>query len=235
MEEKENFQSISDKKPLSIGQKILAGVLVFSAIIVFFFGVWQFKRSINAPFERVATSGAQTSTSEQQEDNSIIEMQNKDTDEDGLSDYEEFYIYKTSPYLADSDSDGINDKKEIDMGSSPNCPQGSDCGIIDSGSQQEVLPDIIDNTQTENKNTETDLFDFSDLNDLSGLDSLSESDLSGMEDYMPDLSNLSVSEIREMLEEAGFPSDVLDQLTDEQLLEAYKTTLENMDNEVESP
>ncbi|MFH1187427.1 MAG: hypothetical protein V1688_01035 [bacterium] len=233
MEEENNFQSISNKTPLNIGQKAMAAVLVFSVAIVFFFGIWQFKKTISFPFENVATSQTQTSAGDQQQDSSIIAMQNKDTDGDGLSDYEEIYIYKTSPYLADSDSDNIDDKKEIDTGSNPNCPEGKDCGVASPQEQN----DASDNSSTAKDNTATDTFDFSSLNNLSDSGSLSASDLSNLENSASatDLfSDLSVSEIRDLLKESGLPSEVLDQLTDEQILEAYKTTLKNM-NEAESP
>jgi hypothetical protein len=51
----------------------------------------------------------------------------RDTDRDGLSDYAELNIYKTSPYLPDSDSDGIPDAIEIAQGTSPTCPKGKQC------------------------------------------------------------------------------------------------------------
>ena len=38
---------------------------------------------------------------------------NKDTDADGLTDADEQNIYRTSAYLADSDSDGVSDNQEI--------------------------------------------------------------------------------------------------------------------------
>lgn len=224
--EENNFQPISNKPPLNIGQKAMAAVLVFSAVTVFFFGIWQFKKTISSPFENETNSKTQTSSNVSQEDKTIAEMQNKDTDGDGLSDYEEFYIYKTSPYLADSDSDNIDDKKEIDTGSNPNCREGQDCSLASPQSQQE---EPLDNTQAEDKKTESDLFDFSSLNNSSDLNKPSESDLSGAGASATDLfGDLSVSEIRDLLKESGLPQEVLDKLTDEQILEAYKTTLKNM-------
>ncbi len=54
-------------------------------------------------------------------------LQEKDTDQDGLSDYAEIYLYKTSAYLPDTDSDGITDAIEIAQSTNPNCPEGTDC------------------------------------------------------------------------------------------------------------
>ena len=45
-----------------------------------------------------------------------------DSDKDGLSDDEELFIYKTNPYLADSDLDGYNDHQELVGGFDPSGP-----------------------------------------------------------------------------------------------------------------
>ncbi|MFA5051135.1 MAG: thrombospondin type 3 repeat-containing protein [Patescibacteria group bacterium] len=42
-----------------------------------------------------------------------------DTDKDGISNFDEQFKYRTSAYLADSDSDGYSDKQEIDAQSDP--------------------------------------------------------------------------------------------------------------------
>lgn len=66
----------------------------------------------------------QTDVSDQQ---TMRELKLKDTDHDGISDYDETYVYKTSPYLADSDSDGASDAEEIAKDGDPNCPEGKNC------------------------------------------------------------------------------------------------------------
>ncbi len=56
------------------------------------------------------------------------QMKSQDTDLDGLNDWDELNIYKTSPYLADSDSDSTNDREEVEKGTDPNCAAGKICG-----------------------------------------------------------------------------------------------------------
>ena len=46
----------------------------------------------------------------------------KDTDGDGLSDYDEIFTHNTDPTKADTDGDGFNDKDEIDANKDPNDP-----------------------------------------------------------------------------------------------------------------
>lgn len=63
------------------------------------------------------------------------QLQAIDTDQDGLSNYEELFFYQTSPYLPDTDSDGIGDREEIATGSDPNCAEGKVCAA-------DVLADV---------------------------------------------------------------------------------------------
>lgn len=50
-----------------------------------------------------------------------------DADGDGLSDWDEANLYRTSSYLRDTDSDGIPDNTEIANQTDPNCPKGRVC------------------------------------------------------------------------------------------------------------
>jgi hypothetical protein len=62
-------------------------------------------------------------------------LKRTDTDGDGVSDYDEMNVYKTSPYLKDSDSDGAPDNIEIARGTDPNCPEGKTCLSVISGTE----------------------------------------------------------------------------------------------------
>jgi hypothetical protein len=47
------------------------------------------------------------------------ELKNKDSDDDGLSDYEEMFIYNTFPLVSDTDGDGYLDGEEVENGYNP--------------------------------------------------------------------------------------------------------------------
>jgi len=66
----------------------------------------------------------------------------KDTDGDGLSDYNEIYLYGTNPTNIDSDNDGISDGTEIDMGLNPLNFDTDNNGIADGN---EILRQTIKN------------------------------------------------------------------------------------------
>lgn len=66
----------------------------------------------------------------------------RDTDKDGLSDFDELYVYGTSPYLADTDGDGIPDGQEVKLGKNPLCPEGQNCGV----SAETVALDALNTT-----------------------------------------------------------------------------------------
>jgi len=60
--------------------------------------------------------------------NTVDALRFRDTDRDELSDFDELYIYGTSPYLPDTDGDNISDGKEIKVKTNPLCAEGTDCG-----------------------------------------------------------------------------------------------------------
>jgi len=106
-------------------QKIAVSVLGIFSVLVIIFWIWQIKSQIRQPFVIESVQKTDKSTAS----NLDTVLQGRDTDQDGLSDYDEIYVYKTSPYLEDSDSDGLSDQQEVAAGSNPNCPQGKNCGV----------------------------------------------------------------------------------------------------------
>ncbi len=130
---------MEEKNKLNKEQKIGFVLLFFFAILVVGLGFMQMKRNIYGPYAlKVSSENGETSNLSDYDENS--KLQQIDTDHDGINDYEELYFYETSPYLPDSDYDGVEDKVEIDQGEDPNCPIGANCAtgssIINSNSAE---------------------------------------------------------------------------------------------------
>ncbi|MBI5229857.1 MAG: hypothetical protein HY981_00970 [Candidatus Magasanikbacteria bacterium] len=98
--------------------------LIFACATIIF-GFRGIGNAIKNPFAK--NFAPPTPTTEELQKKQLAELKTKDTDKDGLSDYDEIYVYNTSPYLADTDSDGASDKDEILKGTDPNCPKGAVC------------------------------------------------------------------------------------------------------------
>ncbi len=174
------------------GEKWLARVVLFFGFFGIIFGFFHFRNQIRNPYLRAKSP----QISQQNVNQDLLGLSQKDTDSDGLSDYEELYIYGSSPYLEDSDSDGINDQKEIASGSDPNCPQGQNClSFQDLGTQgsQEEASGLIPSLGA--------------LGNLFG-------GTSG-----------DATQLRELLSQAGMSEEVLSSFTDEELLAAYQDVL----------
>ncbi|TAL50945.1 hypothetical protein EPN81_01375 [Patescibacteria group bacterium] len=148
-------------------------------------------------------TGEEFLTSVEREEREIEASKTKDTDVDGLVDYDELYVYKTSPYIADSDSDGFDDKQEVYSGNNPNCPTGKDCGLV-VGSPEAVA-----------ENTVADAF----IEGLGEDDLLSAGDVKfeSEEDVASFFQQATMDQIRAALIESGMSQEELDQIDDETL------------------
>ncbi|MDX9893777.1 MAG: thrombospondin type 3 repeat-containing protein [Patescibacteria group bacterium] len=202
-----NFPEIrtyfSDPKKVD---KFLAGAILFLGFGSFFFGFWQFKYKINDYFQIKTDSGANAIALNQQasQDQDLLGLKTKDTDLDGLSDYDELNLYFTSPYLPDTDSDGIRDDQEIARGTDPNCPQGTDCyAPTVSDLVQDVSPDQAEE-----------------------IDIRAEAIKQTAPAENPLLSgDLTIEQIRQLLLQAGMNQADLAKYSDQELLAAYYEAL----------
>jgi len=122
-----NIESPTVASGFSKKEKLAFSGFVLLAILIVYLGFRQMGNNLKTPFALFALKYSGGEETELTESELMEQAKIKDTDQDGLSDYDELYIYSTSPYLTDSDSDEINDKQEVDAGTDPNCPKGQNC------------------------------------------------------------------------------------------------------------
>ncbi|MCB9057908.1 MAG: OmpA family protein [Calditrichae bacterium] len=95
-------------------------------------GFWSFSTGISVAFPSGSADSDGDGIINSQEENLGINPDNPDTDNDGLTDYDELYRYKTRPQNSDSDLDGLNDYDEIfTYKSNPNLSDTDDDGLKD--------------------------------------------------------------------------------------------------------
>ncbi|MEK7108255.1 MAG: hypothetical protein AAB898_01145, partial [Patescibacteria group bacterium] len=175
--------------------------LVWSAIFLF--------QGLRAPFD-VDYRGAEFLTQTERERKEIEEQKKRDTDGDGINDYDEQSIYRTSLYLADSDSDGFDDGQEIKSGNDPNCPSGQDCGRgVDASVNNPVVASDL-----------SEPLPFEDAG--FGQDISSEADIEAL------LSQLSNDDIRAALIAQGIDQATVDAMSDEELRVLFNTALKEL-------
>lgn len=132
------------KKSQKIEKQII-GIFALFGIIALIVGFFNFRSNISSPFLGLRTD-YNIKTEDQEQAEEILALKSQDTDNDGLIDFDELYQYKTSPYIADSDSDGFPDGEEIKSGNDPNCPEGQTCLNIvttDTTDESNTNQDVI--------------------------------------------------------------------------------------------
>lgn len=192
--------------PLSTEQKVAFGLLMFLGLGGVVFGAQSFGASMMRPIqEQISTfySGEEFLTSDERESKEMEASKTKDTDADGLVDYDELYVYKTSPYIADSDSDGFNDKDEVYSGNNPNCPTGKSCGLV-TGSSEAVAENSAADALIQGLGQE-------EILQAGGVEFDSQKDV---EDFF---QQATMDQIRAALLESGMSQEQLDQIDDETL------------------
>lgn len=120
--------------------KVVVSVLVVVGVTALVLGFFQLLNVIRSPFSGLENANTTVAVATEDE-----KLKNQDTDGDGLNDYDELSLYQTSPFLADSDSDGKTDKQEIAAGAEPNCPAGQVCGLT-PGSNSNGNTNVSSNT-----------------------------------------------------------------------------------------
>lgn len=188
---------------LSRNEKLGFIGLIVLAILVIYLGFRQLGNNIRGPlaWRQSAANGSVSEVLSEAEQ--LAALKQKDTDKDGLSDYDELYVYQTSPYLPDTDSDGISDKTEIEQGTDPNCPKGKDCagGLTSPAAQKETA-------------TSTGEQPFAPTAQMPSVDQLLLQSLFG--------SNPDPKVLREFLAKQGMDKKTLEAFSDEELVQTMK-------------
>jgi len=234
------------EKPTNQGR-----LFIILGIVALGFGVWRIVNTIRSPFVQdtqntVATNQVQASV--EQEIQNLSALQAKDTDGDGLSDYDELYVYGTSPYIEDTDSDGYSDKTEIDSGNNPTCKAGEKCLLSTVDATGSTSKTGVDNLVAP---TDPYAMTADEIRALLLQGGLDEATLSQIDDATlrqmfqqaysdtektagTDVSSSSIdvnlttkneytpAELRKMLIEGGVAKEQVDAVTDEELLQLYQ-------------
>lgn len=191
-------QSFSE---LPRSKKIAVFFLSIVAFGILGIWVWQFKARLDSPF---IPDGKEAKLAQESYQKIITNTINDDTDGDGLSDSDEINIYQTSPYIEDTDGDGLSDAQEINSEQDPLCAKGETCGIV-----------LVENNASSSIQSNISV----DNNFASGVDeNLLITALSG---------EGSIETLRLMLLQSGVDQEMLDSISDEDLMASYQTVLSN--------
>lgn len=248
---KEYFQ---DRRKM---ETLLSVAIIFVGLAGLLLGFFHIKNSISEG-TRLEISQKEDGISGY-DPNDLLGLKNKDTDQDGLSDYDELNIYNTSPYLADTDSDGMTDKAEVDTNDDPNCPVGQDCFsqsttllepdlgpesesaveigtlffsgqitpaqlrqlLADTGIPQEQL-DAVSDQELMEAYRQTISQQSSDFYGGEETEIVPSTDSGQVVD---EIRNLTPNQIRQLLAENGVPEEILDSITDKELIDLIEETL----------
>ena len=234
-DKKQSKQSIKEywQDPKRI-DKLLSGAVLFFGLAAIVLGFFQFKYNIGKYFLPKKTQV----DFEQQQQADLLGLRQKDTDQDGLSDYDEFYIYNSSPYLKDTDSDGIDDPTEVARGSDPTCPKGENClsTLSDLSSNPATADDLLLNSQLSIPQlrqlliqagmTPEELVQFSDEELLAIYQEVvSQGQLESVQPAQTialptsNIEDLTPIQLRQLLSQAGISNEILDSVTDEELMQ----------------
>ena len=217
------------------------GVLAV-ALLVFGFSFWQAQSSIKKPFaigaERYNIEQPVTSEIDL---NDVETLKKLDTDKDNLSDYLEIYVYGTSAYIEDTDSDGLLDGAEVVSGNNPLCGQAEGCTsesiIAPASNTTNSLLALYSSEEQLRQGLMQLGFTEADLAPLSQQDMmelyeqtnnlLQTQPESFQQEAISTLYNLTPNEVRALLIEDGASEIDLATISDEQLMEMYTQALQD--------
>lgn len=195
------------RSPFSGVEKAALLLLVVAGFGGVILGARYISRNLTLPFQLTLTPGA--SLSGTQTDLQQQAMKARDTDGDGLNDYDEQEVYGTSPYLSDSDSDGYDDAQEVNSLNDPNCPMGEICG-----KEEQASVDLGERAASGLVAPEGSIEEFKALFDQA------------QQDPAAVIANLTPDQLRDLLKQNGVDEATVAQLSDEDLVRMYQEALD---------
>lgn len=209
-EDFQDFDANQAPEPLNKNQKIAAASLVVFAILIIVLWAAQLRNNIYGPFNSGTAGNLATTEATDQ----TQALKNKDTDSDSLTDYDELNVHGTSPYLADTDSDGLADSAEIKNNTDPNCPQGRTCAgeLLQSAAAADATNDTLNSLLNQFGATAAT------GQQTSGTTNLNSEQLNA-------LKNIDAASLRQLLMESGMDKAALDKISDADLLKSFQETL----------
>ncbi|HOZ53288.1 MAG TPA: hypothetical protein PK142_01260 [bacterium] len=201
---------------------------VFSVTIIVIWG-FNFKNNLQNPFSyqgellsnntndsKTNCENGNCSVGEMTSDN--LELKEVDTDGDRISDWDELFVYGTSPYLEDTDGDTLNDYEEIFVyKTNVNCPEGKDCSNSSGQSEDQ------NSVSSENSN---DFYDF-----LTSLETSVEQDANSTSSNVlsgDKTGALDAQSLRQILIQSGMEESDLQQINDDDLMILYQEVLADL-------
>lgn len=236
------YSSETQDTHLRYPRSVVFGVLTLSSLALLVMS-WQVKTRLTVVFPRYG-SGENPSESLA---TSVLELEDEqlrrqDSDEDGLTDYQELRVYGSSPFIADTDSDGISDREEVESGADPNCAQGQNClagisfapqelgfdSILQSGELQAIInnPEEIRRLLVQ-KGASRDVVNRIDDQSLQILAQQALEEFSRpTEESLDALRQVPPEQLRSILIQAGVPQQDLSGLTDEELYALFQEIID---------
>lgn len=197
-----------------LNPKLVFGSILFFGVFTLIYGGFKIWKDIQSPSlaqEQSRQTLQQQIANTQLSAPTDAELRERDTDGDGLNDWDELNRYGTSPYLKDSDGDSYSDKTEIDSKNDPNCPRGQNCRVGAFTPPATTSPQSF----------------FSEL-----LPPAPEAQATPP----PDLANMTPQQLRDLLLKTGeVTKEQLDQIDDAALMQMYRETLSQQQQQVQQP
>lgn len=223
---------------LTTHQKFGLGIFVVIAAATFVFGYFRIHKNIILPLYQ-PESYFTIRTTQELEDERQKMLKEQDTDSDSISDFDELYVFRTSPFLQDSDSDGIDDGDEIEDQTDPNCPRGKTCNqrsvasVLGAGAETVEPGGGSSSTFTPESSQDDTPAGISEEAIMEiVIETFGDPETLTPEYIAEKLTSMESDELRTFLVNIGIPKDILDQTDDatirallqQTLKEAYEET-----------